>query len=243
MGLIPRRALDDAAVHYLKVEDFRPDLILENRLAKVIEGQSTAFRGQAAGNLRVLAEGFVDAVAGKTPTPGGGSVAALAGALAAALGEMVCRLTLGLKSFEAHYKTLEESVARLAGLRERLLANIDRDAQSYDAVVAAIKLPQSTDAERSARIAAIESASKTAAEVPMETAELAADAASLIGALRPITIPQASSDLAVALDLAACARRGALENARANLASVHDPEWLTRIEQQLQNLEADTLQS
>ena len=240
VGLIPRRALDDAAVHYLKVEDFRPDLILENRLAKVIEGQSTAFRGQAAGNLRVLAEGFVDAVAGKTPTPGGGSVAALAGALAAALGEMVCRLTLGRKSFEAHYKTLEESVARLAGLRERLLANIDRDAQRYDAVVAAIKLPQSTDAERSARIAAIESASKTAAEVPMETAELAADAASLIGALRPITIPQASSDLAVALDLAACARRGAIGNVRANLPSIHDRGWAERIEQKVRDLEASS---
>jgi glutamate formiminotransferase / formiminotetrahydrofolate cyclodeaminase len=229
VGLIPRQALDDAAVHYLKVENFHPDLILENRLAKVIEGQAAGSRAQAAGNLRALAEGFVDAVAAKTPTPGGGSVAALAGALAAALGEMVCRLTLGRKSFEAHRETLQDSLARLASLRERLLVNIDRDAESYTAVVAAMKLPKSSDAEQAARRTAIEAASKTAAEVPLETAQLAAEVAQVIETLRPITIPQASSDLTVARDLAASARRGAIENVRANLPSIHDAEWVEQM--------------
>ncbi len=238
VGLIPHRALDDAAVHYLKVEAFRPELILENRLAKVIEGQSTALRAQAAGGLRALAEGFVEAVAAKAPTPGGGSVSALAGALAAALGEMVCRSTLGRKSFATYSGTLEESLVQLAGLRERLLANIDRDAASYDAVVAAMKLPRSTDAEQAARTAAIEAGSKTAAEVPMETAEVAAEVTRVIESVRPITIPQASSDLAVALDLAAAARRGAVENVRANLPSVRDTGWLAHIEQKLRDLES-----
>jgi glutamate formiminotransferase/formiminotetrahydrofolate cyclodeaminase len=236
VGLIPRQALDDAAVHYLKVEEFRSDLILENRLAKVIEGESTASREQPAGNLRGLAESFVDAVAAKTPTPGGGSVAALAGSLAAALGEMVCRLTLGRKAFKAHRKPLEESLMRLAGLRERLLVNIDRDAESYTAVVAAMKLPKSTDAEQAGRRAAIEAASKTAAEVPLETAEFAAEVARVVETLRPITIPQASSDLAVALDLAATARRGAVENVRANLPSIHDAEWVEQMEVKIKAL-------
>ncbi len=237
VGLIPRQALDDAAVHYLQVENFHPDLVLENRLAKVIEHHARPTVSAPVGNLRGLAEGFVSAVAAKTPTPGGGSVAALAGALAVALGEMVCRLTLGRRSFEAHHKTLEESLARLGSLRERLLANIDRDAASYDAVVAAMKLPKFTEAEQAARARALEAASKTAAEVPLETAELAAEAARVIVTIRPVTLPQAASDLAVALDLAGAARRGAIDNVRANLPSIHDRDWMARIEQKLQNLE------
>jgi len=233
VGLIPRRALDDAAVHYLKVEEFRPDLILENRLAKVIEEKMVPSDASSAGGLRGLAEGFVDAVAAKTPTPGGGSVSALAGALAAALGEMVCRLTLARKSFEAHHKALEESLARLAGLRERLLANIDRDAESYDAVAVAFRLPKTTEDEQAARAQAVETASKGAAEVPMETAELAAQVARVIESLRPITIPQASSDLAVALDLASSARRGAVHNVRSNLPSIHDHKWLAQVSERL----------
>ncbi|MBI1940154.1 MAG: glutamate formimidoyltransferase [Acidobacteria bacterium] len=241
VGLTPRRALDDAAVHYLRVENFRPDMILENRLAKVIEEKTMlSLASPAAGSLRALAEGFVAAVAAKTPTPGGGSVAALAGALAAALGEMVCRLTLGRKSFETRHKTLEESLARLTSLRERLLANMDRDAESYGAVVAALKLPKATQAKHAARVQAIEAASKAAAEVPLETAELAAEATRMIETLRPITIPQAASDLSVALGLADAARRGAVENVRANLPSIHDPEWLARVEQKLQDLDASS---
>ncbi len=233
VGLIPRRALDDAAVHYLKVENFRPDLILENRLAKVVEEKMVPSLASPAGRLRGLAEGFVDAVAAKTPTPGGGSVSALAAALAAALGEMVCRLTLARKSFEAHHKALEESLSRLAGLRERLLANIDGDAESYGAVIAAVRLPKATEDEKAARTQAIEEASKIAAEVPMETLELATEVARVIEALRPITIPQASSDLAVALDLASSARRGAVHNVRSNLPSIHDHQWLAQVSERL----------
>ncbi len=233
VGLVPRKALDDAAVHYLKVENFHSELILENRLAGIVAGAREVAQGRARAPLRALAEGFVDAVAAKTPTPGGGSVSALAGALAAALGEMLCRLSLGRKSFEAQRTELEESLTRLAGLREQLLANIDRDAESYQSFVAAMKLPKSTPAEQAARTAAMEAAGKKSAEVPLQTAELAADAARVMEKFRAITIPQAASDLAVALDLAASARRGAVENVRANLPSIQDREWLDAVSRRL----------
>src|SRR2546427_5285381 len=105
VGLVPRQALVDASVHYLKVENFHPELILENRLEQVLArgdetragwaagGDLPSRPGQArepareAGETPALPEGFVAAVAAATPTPGGGSVSALAGALAAALGE------------------------------------------------------------------------------------------------------------------------------------------------------------
>jgi glutamate formiminotransferase/formiminotetrahydrofolate cyclodeaminase len=236
VGLIPRRALEDAAVYFLKLENFRPELILENRLAKVLEEQASRTTAPGA-SLRSLAEGFVGAVAAPTATPGGGSVAALAGALAAALGEMVCGLTLKRKSFEAHYPTLEACRATLAGLREKLLANVDRDAQSFAAVMAALKLPNATEAEQATRTRAVEEAGKLATSVPLETAEFAAEIKQVLQGLLLITIPQAASDLSVALALAEATCAGALENVHVNLSSIQDRAWVARVSGRLGRLE------
>src|SRR5712692_8987925 len=194
VGLVPRQALEAAAVHYLKVENYHPELVFENRLARIMEKHARVSAASSA-QLRHSGVDFVEALAAETPTPGGGSAAAFAGALAAALGEMVCRLTLRRASYAAHHKTLEESLTRLVHLRARLMENVDRDAQSYEAVLAALKLPKSTESERERRAHAIEEASKSASLVPLETAELAAEIARLIEALRGITLPQAASDL------------------------------------------------
>ena len=234
VGLVPRRALEDAAVHYVKVENFRPELIFENRLEQILEEQSSQ---RKAATLRDMAEGFVAAVAAPTATPGGGSVSALAGALAASLGEMVCGLTLRRKSFGAHHPILEASRTRLAVLRERLLANVDRDARSYEAVMAAHKLPKSTESEQAIRAEAIEEASRTASSVPLETAELTAEIAHAIKALRNITIPQAAADLAVALHLGEAGLRGASDNVRVNLLSIRDRDWVAQVEQRLKSFE------
>lgn len=236
VGLIPRQALEDAAVRYLKVENYGPELILENRLAKILEDAKTAARPQGSlsvPTLRARVEDFVNAVSDATPTPGGGSVSALAGALAAALGEMVVKLTIRRKSYADRSKPLEESLAQLLRLRDRLLENIDRDAASYNAVVAAMKLPNSTDSERAAREKAIEEASKTAATVPLDTAEISQETARVIHSLRNITLPQAASDLAVALHLAEGARLGAIENVRANLPAIRDRAWVAEIDKKL----------
>ncbi len=242
VGLIPRQALEQAAVRMLKIEKFHPEMILENRLARVLEAKGVAEDRphRASSDLRHAVDGFVAAVAAATPTPGGGSVCALTGALGAALGEMVGRLTLARKSFAPQHPVLEKWVDRLKQAREQLLENVDRDAQSYEAVMAAMKLPQSTEQEKAARANAIEGASKLAATVPAETAELATQIAQVTEALRAITIPQAASDLAVAAYLAKAARQGALENVRANLPSIRDRQWVSQIEGKVQKLETKT---
>jgi glutamate formiminotransferase len=235
VGLVPRRALEDAAVQYLKVENYHPQLVFENRLERIIREQ-TKSASEKTRTLRSMTEAFVGAVAAPTATPGGGSVAALAGALAAALGEMVCGLSLNRPSGEAHHPKLRELQNRLSSLRQRLLENIDRDALSYEAVMAAFKLPKSAEDERAERTRAIEEASKRATLVPLETAELGAEVAKVISSLRDITIPLAAPDLAVALDLADTARGGAIENVRANLPSIRDQEFLDRVERNLEAL-------
>ncbi|MBZ5516075.1 MAG: glutamate formimidoyltransferase [Acidobacteriia bacterium] len=230
VGLIPRRALEDAAVHYLKVENYRPESIVENRLEQVLAQQASSRK------LRALVEGFVAAVAAPGPTPGGGSVAALAGALAAALGEMVCGVTLKRKSFEAHHPALEECRTHLARLREILMENIDRDSESFEAFMVAMKLPKATESEQAARASALEKASRHAAEVPLETAELVREVEATLAPLPAMTIPQATSDLSVALALAEAARGGAIENVHVNLASIQDRAWVEGIEARLRRL-------
>jgi len=236
VGLVPRQALEDAAVQYLKVENYRPQLIFENRLEQIIREQTNSAARQKSRTLRAMAEAFVTAVAAPSATPGGGSVSALGGALAAALGEMVCGLSLNRKSLEAHHTKLRELQNRLSSLRQRLLENIDRDAQSYEAVMAAFKLPKSTENEKARRAQAIEEAGKNATSVPLETAGLSAEVAKIISSLSDITIPVAAPDLAVALDLAGTAQRGAIENVRANLPSIRDQEFLDRVERNLEAL-------
>jgi glutamate formiminotransferase/formiminotetrahydrofolate cyclodeaminase len=233
VGLVPRRALEDAAVHYLKIANFRPEMILENRLARLLE---QAGKPAQCGYSAALA-GFLDAVASPAPTPGGGSAAALAGALGAALGEMVCQLTLRKQSLAAHHAAVTQSHQRLMGLRQRLQKNIDRDAASYEAVLAAMRKPKATEAEQAARTAAIEAASREAALVPLETAELASQVAREMEALRGITLPQAASDLSTGLALSQAAKEGALENVRVNLPAIHHPEWRREIEARMQALQ------
>ena len=253
VGLIPRRALENAAVHYLKVEGYRPDLIVENRLASVLS-QKSEVRSQKS-ELRTLApvppsevrlpssdllhtfvQGFVEAVAASTPTPGGGSVSALAGALAAALGEMVCNLSLGKKSLAAHHGQLKDALRRLTELRCQLSEQVDHDAASYDAVVAAMRKPKASEAEQAERARAIEEASKSAALVPLAMAEMASEVRRWVQELRGITFAGAASDLAVAQAMTEAAIKGAVENVRANLPSIHDAEWVRQIEASLEGL-------
>ncbi len=253
VGLIPRRALEDAAVHYLKVEGYRADLIVENRLASVLNQKSEAgsqkleprplaalpspdLRTPSSAVLHTLAQGFVEAVAAPTPTPGGGSVSALAGALAAALGQMVCSLSLGKKSLAAHHGQLKDALRRMTELRNQLSEQVERDAASYDAVIAAMRKPKGTEDEQAARARAIEEASKSAALVPLETAELASETKRRVQGLRGITLAGAASDLAVALHMAEAAIRGAVENVRANLPSIHDAHWVAEMEKKLVSL-------
>jgi len=234
VGLVPRRALEEAAVHYLKIEHFRPDLIVENRLAQVL---SEASRKKPAGPLAGLVEGFVGRVASESPTPGGGSVSALAVALGAALGEMVCRISLGRKSLAQHYSVNDSALARLTALRDEALRAVDRDAESFEAVMAAMRLPKATSAEQDERRRAVEEATKAAALVPLATAEHACATKEILETLRGIAPPQVASDLAVALLVTEAGRRGAVENVRINLAGLHDRAWAEEIERRLARVE------
>ena len=163
---------------------------------------------------------LTERLASRAPVPGGGSASALAGALGAALVEMVCELTVGKPEYE---DPVARQIGAAAGeLRGSLLAAAEADAAAYLDVVAARRLPRDGDAERAARKAAIGEASVAATEVPLGVARLAAKVLDLAASIASIGNRNAVSDAGTAALLAAAAARGAALNVRINLPSLPD---------------------
>ncbi|MEK6192206.1 MAG: cyclodeaminase/cyclohydrolase family protein [Chloroflexota bacterium] len=165
---------------------------------------------------------LTERLASRAPVPGGGSASALAGALGAALVEMVCELTLGKPEYEEVDPVARQIGAAAGELRVSLLAAAEEDAAAYLAVVTARRLPRDNDQERAARKTAIGEASVAATEIPLRVARLAAKVLDLAASIASIGNRNAVSDAGAAALLAAAAARGAALNVRINLPSLPD---------------------
>ena len=159
-------------------------------------------------------------LASDAPVPGGGSASALAGALAAALVNMVVELTAGRSEAAEHEAALAEISLAAASLRSELTRLVDADAAAYASVIAARRLPRGSDLERDARRVQLEAAIREATRAPLATARSASDVLELAERLAPIGNRNAISDVGVAALLAAGAIRGAILNVRINLPYV-----------------------
>src|SRR5579863_2985550 len=155
VGLVPKKAVEMAADFFLQLENFSPSQVFENKLEAALAG--APLDTGKGGKFANLARPFLDAVAAASPTPGGGSVSALAGALAAALGQMVAGLSRKKKSQAAHVDKLSAELDELRRTADDLTEAIDRDAASYEAVIAAFKLPQGNAEEVQKRETSIQS--------------------------------------------------------------------------------------
>jgi glutamate formiminotransferase / formiminotetrahydrofolate cyclodeaminase len=223
VGLIPKKALEDAAEWFLQIENFDSSLILENRLAAVLGGK------MAVGGLRAGIEPFLEQLAAPTATPGGGSASAAAGAMAAALAQMVAGMSRGKKAYVQYERELSEAIARLSQLREELKAAIDADAASYDAVMKAFKQAK----ESAANNGLVTEALKQATSVPLSVAECAQEVSQWAEKLGPITNPRMASDLGVSKALARAAKEGALANVEINLEGLKDAAFVTSVRKRM----------
>lgn len=178
-------------------------------------------------NLSVKA--FLDELASASPAPGGGSTAALAGALASALCGMVARLTLGREKLRDCWPAMEAVAADADRLRGRFLGLIDEDAEAYLAVVAARKLPKGTDDERAARERAAAVAVLRSARAPLETLLLAGETAGLAARALEQGNPACVSDAGSAAQAARLAAEAAAYNVRINLPDIEDPSERARL--------------
>jgi len=181
-------------------------------------------------------EEFLAAVAAATPTPGGGSASALVGALSVALSRMVAGLAKGKKGYEDAQGDLERLEARAAPIQARLEALVEEDSASYEAVLRAMRLPKATDAERSARVDAMQAAYREATKVPLETVERCVEALEIAAVAAEKGFRGASTDVGVAVLLAEAAIRGASLNVRANLAALRDEAFRSDVQGRLDSL-------
>ena len=216
VGLVPERALFDAAVRHVRLRNFSLDMVLEQKVRRAVAGGETL-------------SGFVGAIASPTPVPGGGSVAAHAGAVGAALAQMVAGLTVGKKKYAAVDAEMRELAVRAAALGNTLSRLVARDAEAYAAVTAAYKLPGETPELESAKKQKIDESLVAAAAVPLETAAACAQVAELALAVAERGNSNAASDAGIAALLAEAGCIGASYNVRINVAGLSDRSLGTQL--------------
>jgi glutamate formiminotransferase/formiminotetrahydrofolate cyclodeaminase len=209
VGLVPERVLFDTAVSHLQLKQFKPEQVLERQVRELMSGGESV-------------SGFLAAVASSNPVPGGGSVAAHAGALGAALAQMVAGLTIGKKKYAAVDAEMKEVALRAVALGNQLSTLVKRDAEAYALVSDAYKLPKEPADAATRRSETVANALLKAAEVPLETARAAVEVADLAALVAEKGNTNAITDAGVAALLAAAAAKGAAYNVRVNVQALED---------------------
>jgi len=176
---------------------------------------------------------FLDGLASKAATPGGGAAAALAGAMGAALVSMVCNLTIGKKKYADVEEEMKAVLERSEALRARLLDLVEEDVTAFDKVSAAYRMPKGTDEEKAARSAAIQEALKIAEVTPMKTAEACADVLELSVIVAEKGNKNVVSDAGTAAMMAVGGLFSAAFNVKINLAGIKDAAF---VEQETERL-------
>jgi glutamate formiminotransferase/formiminotetrahydrofolate cyclodeaminase len=210
VGLVPSEALVDSAVWYMQMDQFEPDQVLETRLYQ----NSPVEKADAPQNEE---QGFLDALASGEPTPGGGSASAYGAAIAASLVAMVGRLTVGKKKYadveKQMWLVIEEALALQAEMRQA----VKDDAAAFEDYMKAMRLPHSTEQQKSDRIQAMRSASIEAAKVPLHVARQSLEIMQLALSAAELGNVNAISDAGASANFARAALNGAGLNVRINL--------------------------
>jgi formiminotetrahydrofolate cyclodeaminase len=179
-------------------------------------------------------QSFLAELAAPTPAPGGGAAAALSGALGAALVSMVCRLTIGRKNYEEASADLEPILTRAETRRGELLELMEADAAAYDTVISKYKLPKETEADKTSRHAAIQTALKEAAEIPFQVAGACADVLDMLLPVAAKGNKNAASDAGAAALLTEAGLRAAVLNVEINLGLIKDQDYVTAMRARLE---------
>jgi glutamate formiminotransferase/formiminotetrahydrofolate cyclodeaminase len=227
VGLIPQQALTEAAVWYTQLDAFSPDQVLETRLyAESDDRPSTEDRPTGdykTQDYKTSSCTLLDDLAAPTPAPGGGSAAAYAAAMGAALVSMVAGLTQGRKKYAEVEAEMQAIRHQSEKLRKELTHTVDDDAAAFEAVMGAYQLPKETPEQQQARDAAIQMATINATHIPLHVAEHAVRVIDLAARCAESGNRNAISDAASGAALARAALTAAGYNVRINVAGLQDP--------------------
>ena len=238
VGLIPYEAMKWAARFYLRRMRKSTGIPVPDLMETAIQSMGLREVSEFRPEERVLGlpktDGplvhrqtfdFVDEVSRDTPAPGGGSVAALAGALGGALAAMVANLAIPKGEHDEHYDTLCSVAERAQELKDALLRGVDEDTAAFDSVIEAMRMPKDTEEEREAQGEGLREGYKRATRVPLANVELCVEALRLCAELAPLTGPQMISDVGTAALMADAGARAAAYNVRINLPETRDERF------------------
>jgi glutamate formiminotransferase/formiminotetrahydrofolate cyclodeaminase len=246
VGLVPLKCLIDAGKYFLEkqqrsvgvsekelikiavksmgLDDLKPFVAEEKIIEYVMR------RGETGKRLVDLTcVGFADETASESPAPGGGSISAYLGALAASLGTMVANLSSHKKGWDQRWKEFSDWAEKGQALKDELLLLVDEDTQSFNRIMDAFSLPKKTDAEKAARAQAIEDATVYAAEVPLRTMKVVSGNYDLLQAMLEKGNPNSITDAGVGVLCARAAVHGAYLNVQINTASLKDENTKSKI--------------
>jgi len=251
VGLIPKEALLMAGRYYLEKQGKSPgvpegeliqvavrslglsDVVPFEPEKKIIEYQ---FREKAAPLAGMSLRGFADELSMDSPAPGGGSVAALCGALSAALSAMVANLSVGKKEYEGVRDELVATAVRAQGLKDALIEAIDRDTEAFNRVMEAFRMPKATPEQAEEKEGAVEEANKEATLVPLGVLQKSVEAVALARTAAAKGNKNSVSDAGVAGLAGQAAGEGAYYNVLINLAGIKDARFSTRTRREAEKL-------
>lgn len=179
---------------------------------------------------------FLDEVASDSPAPGGGSVAALIGALGASLAAMVARLTIGKEGYEEVWELFKRNLHKFEEIREELTKNIEQDTKAFNRLVNAFKMPKKTKEQKKKRSERIQKGYKNAAQIPLETAKKARRLIDLLDEIGLKGNENALSDIAVGTLCALSALKSAVINVKINLTAIEDDQFVNQCQNELEDL-------
>jgi glutamate formiminotransferase/formiminotetrahydrofolate cyclodeaminase len=259
VGLIPLQAMLDAGRHYLLKQGKSPgvpeeelveiaivsmgmrDLTEFDPQKKIIEYQVQELKGPL---VKMDLRDFTNELSTDSPAPGGGSVAALAGALGSALTSMVANLTVGKKEYQDNWEEMKDVAVKAQELKDELLRSIDRDTDAFNKLMDAFRLPKKTDEQIVEKERAVEEATKQACLVPLDVMKNSLEVLKLAQVVAKQGNENAASDAGVASLMARSAVEGAGLNVKINLPGIKDTEFVDKMKTEVNNLiiDADNLQ-
>jgi glutamate formiminotransferase/formiminotetrahydrofolate cyclodeaminase len=257
VGMVPKKSLIDAGRYFLRKQRWSEGASEEELIEiavrsmglgelkpfvpteKVVELKIEAAEPKSS-LMKMDVREFCNETLSDSPAPGGGSVAALMGALGASLGGMVANLSAGKRGWEDKLQYFGDWAVKAQKLKDELLFLVDEDTNAFNKVMDAFGLPKGSDEEKKARMAAIEEATKYAAEIPLKVMETAAKSYELLAEMAEKGNPASVSDVGVgALATRACIE-GAGMNVRINLGQLKDKRFRSRLEKRVQKVRADS---
>ena len=257
VGMVPKKCLIDAGRYFLRKQRWSEGASEEELIdiairsmglselkpfdpkEKVIELKIESAEPRKS-LVKINLREFCNETLSDSPAPGGGSVAALMGALGASLGGMVANLSAGKRGWDDKLKYFSDWAAKAQQLKDELLSLVDEDTAAFNKVMEAFALPKGSEEEKSARAAAIETATKYAAEIPLQVMETSLNSYELLSAMAEKGNPASISDVGVgALATRACVE-GAGLNVQINLAALKDKEFVATLLKKVQQISADS---